>query len=374
MKIVQVQTQAEAAGAQRVSDMLGEGLRARGHQCRTVFMYRKTDVYDRDPNADFVLGERPAGLKDQVRAVYGLIGYMRRERPDAVICFQHYGNIFGTLAARLAGAPRIVANQSLPPAKSGVMGLLSQIDRIMGTLGAYHLNVVNTAWTEAQFDDFPSAYRRRLRRVDHGIVLPPRGYDKRAARAVFGLPLDACIAINSARQTTVKNQIALVGALCRIPDLHVALAGMGPEQPGIIAFAHDNGVADRLHILGEVPPERIYEFLATGDIYVFPSRMESFGLSVAEAAIAGLPIVASGLDVLREVLSTTTGEPAAVFTETTDMEGVAAAIVRLRDDPALATRIALAGRRLAEKYSPQAMADGYAGLVAAPANAVPAEA
>ena len=61
MKIVQVQTQAEAAGAQRVSDMVGEGLRARGHQVRTVFMYRKTDVYDRDPNADFVLCRRPRG-------------------------------------------------------------------------------------------------------------------------------------------------------------------------------------------------------------------------------------------------------------------------------------------------------------------------
>ncbi len=59
MRVVQVQTQAEAAGAQRVSDMVGEGLRARGHEARTVFMYRKTDAYDRDPHADFVLSAPP---------------------------------------------------------------------------------------------------------------------------------------------------------------------------------------------------------------------------------------------------------------------------------------------------------------------------
>ncbi|TIT61229.1 MAG: glycosyltransferase family 1 protein, partial [Mesorhizobium sp.] len=54
MKIIQVQTQAEAAGAQRISDMVGEGLRVRGHDVRTVFMYRKTDAFDGDPYADFI--------------------------------------------------------------------------------------------------------------------------------------------------------------------------------------------------------------------------------------------------------------------------------------------------------------------------------
>ena len=85
MKIVQVQTQAEAAGAQRISDMVGEGLRARGHAVRTVFMYRKTDAYDRDPNADFILTERPRGLPGQIRAAIGLTQYLREARPDAVI-------------------------------------------------------------------------------------------------------------------------------------------------------------------------------------------------------------------------------------------------------------------------------------------------
>ena len=363
MKIVQVQTQAEAAGAQRVSDMVGEGLRARGHQVRTVFMYRKTDVYDGDPHADFVLRRRPRGLLDQARAVAGLIAHVRRERPDAVISYQHYGNIFGTLAARLAGVERIVANQSGAPQRRGLMGLLSLVDRIMGTLGAYELNIVNSAWTEARFAGYPAAYRRRLRRIDHGVGAPSRAYDRAAARAAFGLPAEAPVAVSTGRQTRDKNQIALVAALCRLPELHVALAGVGPEQARLAAFAREHGVADRLHLVGELPPARVHEFLATGDVYVFTSLNETFGLAVAEAAIAGLPVVANGLDVLREVLSTAQGEPAAYFADTSDAAGIGAALEALLGQPALAVRLSAAGRRLAEKYSPAAMCAAYERLL-----------
>ena len=119
MKIVQVQTQAEAAGAQRVSDMLGAGLRGHGHDVRTVFLYRKTDAYDADPHADFILDHKPRGVRDLLAAVGGLIRYMRRSRPDAVISYQHYGNIAGTIAGRLAGVKHLVANQSGAPGQFG---------------------------------------------------------------------------------------------------------------------------------------------------------------------------------------------------------------------------------------------------------------
>lgn len=254
MKIVQVQTQAEAAGAQRISDMVGEGLRARGHEVRTVFMYRKTEAYDRDPNVDFVLTDRPRGLPGQIRATVGLARYLRAAGPDAVITYQHYGNIFGTIGARLAGVRHIVANQSGAPQSMGVMGLLSQIDKLMGTVGLYQANVVNSGWTQAQFDRYPRSYRRRMRRIDHGVPAPGEEFDKAAARAAFGLPQDVWLAVSSGRLTRMKNQIALVGALDRLPDVHVALAGAGPEREALVAFAESRGVADRLHLVGEVPP------------------------------------------------------------------------------------------------------------------------
>jgi glycosyltransferase involved in cell wall biosynthesis len=363
VKVVQVQTQAEAAGAQRVSDMVGEGLRARGHDVRTVFMYRKTDVYDGDPYADFVLADRPRGTIDQVRAVAGLVAYLRRARPEVVISYQHYGNIFGTLGARLAGARHVIANQSGPPWKTGVPGLLSRIDRLMGTYGLYQQNVVNSGWNEAQFADFPKAYRQRLRRIDHGVAAPDRAYGKDASRAAFGLPREPFLVVSSGRLTTVKNHAAIVAAMGRLPQVHVALAGAGPEREALVALAAATGVASRLHFVGEVPPRRIFEFLAAGDAYAFPSLSETFGLAVVEAAIAGLPVVASDLDVLREVLTNGAGEPAALFV-TGDADGMAAGLTRITAEPELASRLAAAGRRLAEKYSPEVMCAGYERLFA----------
>jgi glycosyltransferase involved in cell wall biosynthesis len=363
MKVVQVQTQADAAGAQRVSDMVGSGLRERGHEVRTVFMYRKTAAYDDDPFADFVLSEPPRGLAGQIRASAGLMAYLRRARPDAVISYQHYGNIFGTIGGRFAGARHIIANQSGAPHKHGLMGLLTKVDKLMGTLGLYQANVVNSAWTEAQFADYPSVYRRRIHRIDHGVEAPDRHYDKAAARAAFGLPGDAWLALSSGRLTQVKNHIALVGALTKLPDLHVALAGVGPEREPLAAFAKEHGVSDRLHFAGEVPPSRIYEFLAAGDAYVFPSMNETFGLAVAEAAIAGLPVVANGLPVLREVLSTEAGEPAALFAEDADPADIARALADLMRKPDLAGRLADLGRGLAIRYSPSAMCVGYERLL-----------
>lgn len=362
MKVVQVQTQAEAAGAQRVSDMVGEGLRARGHDVRTVFMYRKTDAFDHDTTADFILTERPGGLPGQIRAAIGLARYLRKARPDAVITYQHYGNIFGTIGARLAGVRHIVANQSGQPHTSGVMGLLSQVDKLMGVVGLYETNVVNSAWTEQQFDHYPRAYRRRIRRIDHGVPVPSGEFDKSAARAAFGLPENVWLAVSSGRLTQTKNQIALVGALEHLPDVHVALAGVGPEQDTLLAFAESRGVADRLHLVGEVPPTRIFEFLAAGDAYAFPSMMETFGLACVEAAISGLPIVTGNLPVMREVLTTEDGEAAAIFVEA-DAKGMAKGLAEMIARPEAMARLSAAGRRLRDKYSLAKMCAGYEKLL-----------
>lgn len=361
MRIVQVQTQAEAAGAQRISDMLGQCLRARGHDVRTVFMYRKTDVYDRDPFADFILTERPRGPFDQMRAVAGLVAYLRKARPEVVISFQHYGNIFGTVGARLAGARHVIANQSGAPHKRGVMGFLSRIDRLMGSWGVYQQNVVNSAWNEAQFAEYPKAYRQRLRRIDHGVTPPETIHDKASARAAFGLPPDARLVVSSGRLTRVKNQAAIVGALAQLPDIHLALAGAGPDRQALATMAAAAGAASRLHLVGEVPPHRIFEFLAAGDCYAFASLSETFGLAVVEAAIAGLPVVASDIDILREVLTSTRGEPAAIFVRP-DASGMAAGISEILSDAALADRLSSAGRALAGKYAPETMCAAYEAL------------
>jgi glycosyltransferase involved in cell wall biosynthesis len=242
------------------------------------------------------------------------------------------------------------------------MGLLSQIDKLMGTTGLYHANVVNSAWTEMQFGRYPQAYRRRLRRIDHGVPGPGGGFEKRAARAAFNLPASVWLAVSSGRLSPSKNHGALVEALSLLPDIHVALAGVGPERDALVALAGKEGVEDRLHLVGEVPPARIFEFLAAGDAYAFPSITETFGLACVEAAISGLPVVANDLAVLREVLTADDGEAAALFVKG-DAAGMAKGLAAMIASPELSARLSAAGRSLGDRYSPARMCAGYEALL-----------
>jgi glycosyltransferase involved in cell wall biosynthesis len=363
MKIVQVQTQAEAAGAQRVSDMVGEGLRRRGHQVRTVFLYRKTAAYDADPNADFALDAKPRGIFDELRAVLRLIRYMRRERPDAVLAYQHFGSVFGTVAGRLAGVTKILANQSGVPLRGGARGVATMLDRLLGTLGLYRYSIVNSAWTATQFSGYPASYRRRIRRIDHAVAVPPAEGDRRAARVAFGLPQDVRLVVSSGRLSALKNHVTLVRALRELPPgVHLAIAGQGPEQPALAAAAEELQLARRVHLVGEVSPKRIFEFLAAGDVYAFASREETFGLAAAEAATAGLPVVSADLPVLREVL-TAGSAAAALFVEPMDATAFAAAIGNVLNDRELAQRLKAAGGELRERYTPERMCEQYEALL-----------
>lgn len=363
MKIIQVQTQAEAAGAQRVSDMVGSGLRTLGHEVRTVFMYRKTGVYDDDPHVDFVLNVPPGGLLDQARAAIGLLRYLRAEKPDVVISYQYWGNLFGTIGARLAGAKRIIINQSGRPLRKGLLGLVCRFERLMGIWGWFDYSVVNSDWTKRQFDAYPPEYKDRMRLIEHGVAGPSEKFDKIDARTHFGLPQNVRLVLSTGRQTEDKNQGALVAALVHMSGVHLSIAGVGPLHDELIEEAVRLGVRNRLHMVGEVPPNRIQEFLAAGDLFAFASLDETFGLSAVEAAVAGLPIVSNSLPVLREVLKDSAGREAALFVRPPEGEIFALAIKRLLADKQLRTKLVTAGQALAKKYHPVAMCAAYEELL-----------
>jgi glycosyltransferase involved in cell wall biosynthesis len=165
--------------------------------------------------------------------------------------------------------------------------------------------------------------------------------------------------VSTGRLAAEKNQRVLVEALADLPSAHLALAGVGPEHDALLALADGLGVSERLHLLGEIPRNRIGDVLASGDVFVFASRTETFGLSVAEAALAGLPVVANDLPVLHEVLG-----DAAIYVDADEPGQMAAAIRALISDPARAAALAEKGRALGAKYSPAVMCRAYEELLA----------
>src|SRR5262249_50877876 len=133
------------------------------------------------------------------------------------------------------------------------------------------------------------------------------------------------ILLNVGRLSEQKNQDVLIAALPRLPAARLVIAGDGPKRAAFAVLAARLNVADRLHMLGDVTRQDVADLLGAADLFVFPSTWETFGLAAVEALMAGVPIIASDLPVLREVLSAD-GGAAATFVAPFDTDGWATAI------------------------------------------------
>ncbi|MBV8601836.1 MAG: glycosyltransferase [Candidatus Eremiobacteraeota bacterium] len=104
-----------------------------------------------------------------------------------------------------------------------------------------------------------------------------------------------------AREKNVELAFAALAALDD-PGAHLVLAGDGPQRPALEAAARAAGLGSRVHFLGHVERGRLPELYASCDAFVFPSTTETQGVVLAEAVVAGLPVVAAETPQTREVL------------------------------------------------------------------------
>src|SRR4051794_11959960 len=159
-RIVLVQTQAEAAGAQEISRILGNGLELKGYDVSHVFFFRRTAAFDAGANTVYCSSQRPDSLIGVLKMLTRLVRHLRVTRPNAVVCFQHYGNIVGTIAARLAGVRIVITNRTT--ANSLVPKWARYIDMVMGCTGLFKAVVVNSKEVEDEYSHYPASYRSRV--------------------------------------------------------------------------------------------------------------------------------------------------------------------------------------------------------------------
>lgn len=367
IRLLFIQTQAEMAGAQEISRLLGEGLAHAErigepeYEIHHLFFYRKTSAFDRWTNVHFCLEDSPRNPLSFLKFLWKLLRMIRRINPDVLLTFQHYGNIFGAAAGRLAGVPVIIANHVSAPAT--VSPAARFIDRILGLLGAYDVITVNSNETWRDYQAYPARYLKHLTHVPHGFEDKSVKIGRQEARAIFGLPQGVSLIGSVARLHPLKQLDAAIAVLARRPALHLAIAGQGPDEARLRSIAAHLGVAGRLHLIGDMPPHKVGLFLASLNAFVFPTLAETFGLAAVEAAQAGVPVIANDLPVLREVLEID-GEACAFFANAADTDRFTACIDRVFQDHAATARLVVLGRRLAARYSVSGMVDAYAGIIA----------
>ena len=359
-RVLLMQTQAENAGAQETSRLLGAGLSARGYEVFNLFFFRKSDSFDEPPNSFYCSLRRPETPLALLRMLWALGGHLRKVNPDAVLTFQHFGNVIGGAVTRLVSRAPVIANQV-----SSAMSMswpVRAADIVMGSLGFFKFITLNSQHMQREYTRYPASYRSRMKHVPHGFEDKSLDLPKRIARQRFKLPLDPALLGCAARLHPHKRLDAAIHLLAGEPSWHLALAGQGADEARLRLLADELKVADRLHFIGEISPQQMASFLACLDVFVFPSQAETFGLAAVEAASAGVPLVVNDLAVLREVLSVE-GKPAAVFVDAADGAKLASAVSRILADPALRNELRQNAKGLRSRYSVEMMVEEYAQIL-----------
>ena len=356
LHVLLAQTQAENAGAQEITRLLGAGLTARGYRVTNLFFFRKSDSFDEPPDTLYCAPSRPGNPLALLRTLWTLGRHIRTIRPDAVLTFQHFGNVIGAGVTRLVSRAPVVANQV-----SSALAMswpVRTADIVMGSLGFFDRITLNSQDMEREYSRYPSPYRSRMVRVPHGFDDKALTLSKNDARQKFNLPPDRVLLGCAARLHPHKRLDLAIRLLPDQPSWHLALAGQGADEARLRQLANELRVSDRLHLLGEIPPSRMADFLACLDVFVFPTQAETFGLAAVEAANAGVPSVVTDLPVLREVLSCE-GKPTALFVDASDHTKLSAAVSRLLTDAQLSGELRQNAKGLRLRYSVDAMVEEY---------------
>jgi D-inositol-3-phosphate glycosyltransferase len=194
--------------------------------------------------------------------------------------------------------------------------------------------------------------------IDRAIFGP--GNQAQARRAV-GLPSDAPLVLFVGRVQPLKGLTVAVSALAKLArgagrasGAHLVVIG-GPSGPRgelelatALELCERYGLGDRLTLLPPQPHELLSTYYRAADACLVPSRSESFGLVALEAAACGLPVVASAVGGLTQLVDHgRTG----YLVEADDIDGFAHYLGELLEDRSLSRLLGAAAHRRSSNYT-----------------------
>jgi alpha-maltose-1-phosphate synthase len=310
------------------------------------------------------------------------------EGVDLVHSHTWYANLAGHLAKLVHDVPHVVTTHSLEPLRpwkreqlGGGYALSSFCERT-ALEGADAIVAVSEGMRADVLDAYPAVDPDRVTVVHNGV--DPDGWravEGREVLAEHGIDPDKPTAVFVGRITRQKGVVHLLDAAEHLPaGSQLVLCAGAPDTPAIAAEfrARVDELADAdvavVWIEAMLPRDQLLQVLSAADVFVCPSIYEPFGIVNLEAMAVGLPVVASavggipevvvddetGLLVPFEVGSDDLGSPADPAGFARDL---AHAVIELLDDPAEARAMGDNGRaRVEERFSWQAIAAETAAL------------
>lgn len=319
IKISHVLTNLDLGGVQQVL------LHLLTHQDKTrfeaeVIALSRSNIYDRGSTAELIkaagypvvnleMGEtwEPGDLLKLGR----LVRYLRQSKPDIVQTYHFRSNLYGKLAARLAGVSLVVGAEhnitttlfESHPRRALYAWLYRATDYLTD------VTLVPSKASRQELVSWAKIPDAKISQIYNGIDTSRfSALDKtRAVRFVrekLGLSLDAPVAGFVGRLAEPKGVKYLLEAAAQVvkevPQAHFVILGDGPLRQNLEQQATESGLEAQVHFYGSVA--NVAEWMAGFDLLVVPSLAEPFGLVAVEAMASALPVVASQVDGLAELV------------------------------------------------------------------------
>ena len=340
---------------------LMRGIRARGHEVVAVaadgplLADARAEGF-RVVAAPFVRRVSPGA---QWRAFHALVALLRRERPDLVHGHMPISGFLARLAARAAGVPRVaytchgfLFNQPGPWPR-----------RLASLLMEWTAGRLTDVFLTVSEEEAADARRLRIARRatavgngrDPALFHPDPGARARL-RTGLGVPAGRVVVTAVSRLVRHKGYPELLAAMASVPGAELWVVGerlasdRGADLGPAFAAAEATGRVRRLGYRTDVAA-----VLAASDIFVLPSHFEGLPMSVIEAMLTGLPVVATAIRGPREqVVDGVTG----LLVPPATVAPLAAALNRLVADPAARAAMGEAGRfRALARYDEAAVVE-----------------
>ncbi len=347
-QVVHVIQSLGGGGAERVVFDLVAGLPEHGYEAIAVsitgggpleklFQEESVPLYP-------IRARRPFGTS----TFYDLVKIFRELKPSIVHTHLFTADTMGRLAARWAGIPHLVTTEhNTNPTYSRTK---HWVNHRLSSITDAHIAVSEEVKRVMEKKD--GIRSDKIQVIHNGVDMRHRPL--RGTHPFHDIPRLLIVGRLDAQKDHATLLKAL--ALVHIP-WRLQIAGSGPLEKSLHALAERLHIASRIDWLGfrdDVP-----DLLASSDLLCFPSQYEGLGLAVVEAAVTGLPVIASDLPPLHEIFRATD----VCFAPPGDVPAWAAVIRETLERPTQAIQMAQnALPRVQKEMSLEKMVRSYAKL------------
>jgi len=309
-------------------------MRERGHEVELVCQ-PQAQLVQRMRDAGFTVHTVPmGGFVRYVKGVLAVRRLLRDGKFDVVNTHSRRDTLIAAAAGRLAGTPLIVRTRHLAN-RAGSMLSYTWLPHRVTTVSNHVRDYLISRGVPKQ----------HIATVYSPIVLPAP-VEHSTLREELGLAKTDIVVICVAVMRAAKGHQQLLEALQPLmrthPTLHWVVVGSGsPTFENTQALVQKAGVADRVHFMGT--RRDIPNLLAGADIFALATRQEASGTVFVEAAASGLPVVATDVGGVSEMMRQ---DETGFLVQLDDAAGLQHALAKLIDDVPLRQRMGDAGRRM----------------------------